>query len=160
MKKSLLTMIAAAISLCTMAATSTPEGFTDDLDAAIAASKKSGKTVYAVFSGSDWCYWCKVLEEGYLSKKDFVKEASKKLELVFIDTPRDKSVLSEKARENNPALVKKYGIRGFPTVMFIAQDGSGAKASRPAKNISPKEYAKQLAKEANAFAKENKATPK
>ena len=153
-------MIAAAMSLSIMAATSTPEGFTDDLDAAIAASKKSGKTVYAVFSGSDWCYWCKVLEQGYLSKKDFVKEASKKLELVFIDSPRDKSMLSDKARENNPALVKKYGIRGYPTVMFIAQDGSGAKASRPAKNVSPKEYAKQLAKEAKAFAKSNKASKK
>lgn len=153
-------MIAAAISLSIMAATSTPEGFTDDLDAAIAASKKSGKTVYAVFSGSDWCYWCKVLEQGYLSKKDFVKEASKKLELVFIDSPRDKSMLSDKARENNPALVKKYGIRGYPTVMFIAQDGSGAKASRPAKNVSPKEYAKQLAKEAKAFTKANKASNK
>jgi thioredoxin-related protein len=160
MKKSLLTMIAAAMSLSIMAATSTPEGFTDDLDAAIAASKKSGKTVYAVFSGSDWCYWCKVLEQGYLSKKDFVKEASKKLELVFIDSPRDKSMLSDKARENNPALVKKYGIRGYPTVMFIAQDGSGAKASRPAKNVSSKEYAKQLAKEAKAFAKTNKASKK
>lgn len=160
MKKSLLTMIAAAMSLSIMAATSTPEGFTDDLDAAIAASKKSGKTVYAVFSGSDWCYWCKVLEEGYLSKSDFVKEASKKLELVFIDSPRDKSMLSDKARENNPALVKKYGIRGYPTVMFIAQDGSGTKASRPAKNVSPKEYAKQLAKEAKAFARTNKASKK
>ena len=153
-------MIVAAMSLSVMAATSTPEGFTDDLDAAIAASKTSGKTVYAVFSGSDWCYWCKVLEQGYLSKKDFVKEASKKLELVFIDSPRDKSMLSDKARENNPALVKKYGIRGYPTVMFIAQDGSGAKASRPAKNVSPKEYAKQLAKEAKAFAKTNKASKK
>ena len=153
-------MIAAAMSLSIMAATSTPEGFTDDLDAAIAASKKSGKTVYAVFSGSDWCYWCKVLEQGYLSKKDFVKEASKKLELVFIDSPRDKSMLSDKARENNPTLVKKYGIRGYPTVMFIAQDGSGVKASRPAKNVSPKEYAKQLAKEAKAFAKSNKASQK
>ena len=160
MKKTLLTMIAAAMSLSIMAATSTPEGFTDDLDAAIAASKKSGKTVYAVFSGSDWCYWCKVLEQGYLSKKDFVKEASKKLELVFIDSPRDKSMLSDKARENNPTLVKKYGIRGYPTVMFIAQDGSGAKASRPAKNVSPKEYAKQLAKEAKAFAKTNKDSKK
>ena len=153
-------MIAAAMSLSIMAATSTPEGFTDDLDAAIAASKKSGKTVYAVFSGSDWCYWCKVLEEGYLSKSDFVKEASKKLELVFIDTPRDKSRLSDKARENNPGLVKKYGIRGYPTVMFIAQDGSGAKASRPAKDVSPKEYAKQLAKEAESFTKANKASNK
>ena len=153
-------MIAAAMSLSIMAATSTPEGFTDDLDVAIAASKKSGKTVYAVFSGSDWCYWCKVLEEGYLSKSDFVKEASKKLELVFIDTPRDKSRLSDKARVKNPELVKKYGIRGFPTVMFISQDGSGAKASRPAKDVSPREYAKQLAKEAESFTKANKASKK
>ena len=153
-------MITAAISLSIMAATSTPKGFTDDLEAAIAASKTSGKTVYAVFSGSDWCYWCKVLEEGYLSKSDFVKEASKKLELVFIDTPRDKSRLSDKACVKNPELVKKYGIRGFPTVMFISQDGSGAKASRPAKNASPKEYAKQLAKEAESFDKANKASKK
>ena len=153
-------MITAAISLSIMAATSTPKGFADDLEAAIAASKTSGKTVYAVFSGSDWCYWCKVLEEGYLSKSDFVKEASKKLELVFIDTPRDKSRLSDKARVKNPELVKKYGIRGFPTVMFIAPDGSGAKASRPTKNASPKEYAKHLAKEAEAFAKSNKVSQK
>ena len=89
-----------------------------------------------------------------------MKEASKKLELVFIDSPRDKSMLSDKARESNPALVKKYGIRGYPTVMFIAQDGSGTKASRPAKNASPKEYAKQLAKEAKAFAKSNKTSQK
>ena len=153
MKKSLLFMIASVLSLSVTAASSTPKGFTDDLDAAITASKTSGKTVYAVFSGSDWCYWCKVLDEGYLSKGDFVKEAGKKLELVFIDTPRDKSRLSEKARERNPALVKKYGIRGFPTVMFISADGTGVKAPRPAKNASPKEYAQQLANEAEAFAK-------
>ena len=157
MKKSLLFMIASVLSLSVTAASSTPKGFTDDLDAAITASKTSGKTVYAVFSGSDWCYWCKVLDEGYLSKKDFVKEAGKKLELVFIDTPRDKSRLSKKARERNPELIKKYGIRGFPTVMFVSTDGTGVKASRPAKNVSPKEYAEQLAKEAETFAKSSGA---
>ena len=77
MKKTLAFLSAAVLSLSLTAASSTPAGFTDDLDAAIAASKKSGKAVYAVFSGSDWCYWCKVIEEGYLSKKDFVAEAKK-----------------------------------------------------------------------------------
>ena len=152
MKKTMFSLAASVFALCACAATSTPEGFTDDLEAALAASKASGKTVYAVFSGSDWCYWCKVLEEGYLSKKDFVDEASRKLELVFIDTPRDKSRLSENARKNNPALVRKYAIRGFPTAMFIAADGTGEKAPRPAKGLSPRDYAKQLAKEACSFA--------
>ena len=157
MKKPLALLSAAVMALSAIAASSTPAGFTDDLDAAIAAAKKSGKTVYAVFSGSDWCYWCKVLEEGYLSKPEFVKEASKKLELVFIDTPRDKTALSEKAREKNPGLVKKYGIRGFPTAMFISQDGSGIKASRPDKNMTPKDYAKKLAKEAKKIPQAAKA---
>ena len=151
MKKSLAFLATAVLSLSLTAASSTPAGFTDDLDAAIAASQKSGKTVYAVFSGSDWCYWCKVIEQGYLSKKDFVDEAKKHLELVFIDTPRDKSGLSEKALKNNPGLVKKYGIRGFPTVMFIKTDGTGVKASRPGRGVSPKDYAKQLAEEAKAL---------
>jgi thioredoxin-related protein len=151
MKKTLAFLSAAVLSLSLTAASSTPAGFTDDLDAAIAASKKSGKTVYAVFSGSDWCYWCKVIEQGYLSQKDFVAEAKNHLELVFIDTPRDKSVLSEKAKKNNPGLVKKYGIRGFPTVMFIKTDGTGVKASRPGRDTSPRDYAKQLAKEAKSL---------
>ena len=160
MKKTIFSLVVSAFALCVCAATSTPEGFTDDLDAAIAASKKSGKIVYAVFSGSDWCYWCKVLDEGYLSKKDFVKEASQNLELVFIDWPKDKSRLSENAQKNNLALLKKYAIRGFPTAMFIAADGTGEKAPRPEKGLSPKDYAKQLAKEANSFAKRNKINDK
>lgn len=160
MKKTIFLIAVSAFALCACAATSTPKGFTDDLDAAIAASKASGKTVYAVFSGSDWCYWCKVLEEGYLSKEDFVNEASKKLELVFIDRPRDMSRLSENAQKNNPALLKKYAIRGFPTVMFIATDGTGEKAPRPEKGLSPEDYAKQLAKAAESFAKRNKTDGK
>jgi thioredoxin-related protein len=160
MKKTMFTLIASLFAVMASAASSTPKGFTDDLDAAIDSSKKSGKIVYAVFSGSDWCYWCKVLEEGYLSKKDFVSEASKKLELVFIDTPRDKSVLSEKARKSNPQLLKKYAIRGFPTVMFIATDGTGANAPRPGANMSPKDYAKKLSEEAASFAKAMKPNNK
>lgn len=136
-----------AVSLALFAKTSTPAGFTDDLDAAIEASKKSGKTVYAVFSGSDWCHWCKVLEKDYLSKKEFVDEASKSFELVYIDSPNDKTKLSEKAAKNNPDLVKKYRIRGFPTVKFIAADGSASDASRPRNGVAPKAYAESLAKE-------------
>ena len=41
---------------------STPTGFTDDFAAACAEAEKTGKKVLAVFSGSDWCHWCKVLE--------------------------------------------------------------------------------------------------
>ncbi len=147
MRKTMMTAVLSAFALSALAGTSTPAGFTDDLDAALAAAKKSGKTVYVVFSGSDWCYWCKVLEKDYLSKKEFTQEASKYFELVYIDSPRDKSKLSEKAAKRNPELTRKYGIRGFPTVKFISADGKASKASRPGNGATPKAYAQSLAKE-------------
>lgn len=128
-----------------LAASSTPAGFTDDLDAAIKESKTSGKGIYAVFSGSDWCYWCKKLEQECLSKPEFIEEAKKNFLLVFIDSPRDKSLLSEAAKKRNPELVKKYKIRGYPAVMFIDSNGEATKASRPGKAESPADYAKSLA---------------
>ena len=48
-------------------------------------------------------------------EKDFV--------LVFIDTPSDKSVLTERAKKENPKLVKKYGIKGFPMTLILNGDG-------------------------------------
>ena len=146
MKKIIALAAVAALGLAAYAKTSTPNGFTDDFDAAIKASKESGKAVLAVFSGSDWCYWCKVLEKDYLSKSEFVEEASKKFELVFIDSPQDKSVLSETAKAKNSELTKKYGIRGFPTLKFIDAEGNASDAPRAGKDMAPKAYAEKLAK--------------
>ena len=123
---------------------STPAGFTDDFDAACAEAAKSGKKVLAVFSGSDWCHWCKLLEKDYLSKPEFVKEASKDFVLVFIDSPKDKSLLSDAARSANDGLVKKYKIRGFPTVKILKADGSEVIDGGPRNGMTPQEYVAQL----------------
>ncbi len=50
------------------AGTSTPAGFTDDLDAAMKRAQANGRKILTVFSGSDWCIWCKRLEAEILSK--------------------------------------------------------------------------------------------
>ena len=41
--KSILALAASVFTLAVLAATSTPKGFTDDLDAALAQAKTSGK---------------------------------------------------------------------------------------------------------------------
>lgn len=145
--KSIVLALSAVLAGAAFAASSTPAGFSDDLDAAIKESKATGKGIYAVFSGSDWCYWCKKLEQDCLSKPEFVEEAKKNLILVFIDSPRDKALLSDTAKKRNPELVRKYKISGFPTVMFIDSKGEGIEASRPGKGVSPADYAKSLVDE-------------
>ena len=123
---------------------STPAGFTDDFDAACAEASKSGKKILAVFTGSDWCHWCKMLEKDYLSKPEFVEEAGKDFVLLFIDSPKDKSLLSDAARGANDSLVKKYKISGFPTVKILKADGSDVIDARPRNGITPQEYVAQL----------------
>ena len=126
MRKMLLSLCV-AVPLA-LSATSSPQGFTDDLESALARAKASGKYVYACFSGSDWCGWCIKLEQEVFSDASFAPALSDDYELVFIDSPRDKSRLSESARARNPGLAKKYGICGLPTmIVFDGKDGSEVK---------------------------------
>ena len=99
------------------AGTSTPKGFTDDLDAAMKRAQANGRKILTVFSGSDWCIWCKRLEAEILSKDAFVKAATNAYELVYIDNPMDELLLSKTKRRNNRLLTEKYGVQGFPTVL-------------------------------------------
>lgn len=138
------------LAFCAAAGTvgkSTPAGFTDDFAAACAEAAKSGKHIVAVFSGSDWCHWCKVLERDYLSKKAFVDEAKKDFVLLFIDSPQDTSALSDAAKRQNAGLVAKYGIHGFPTVKILDAAGTEIGEARPQGDVTPKAYAEQLRRE-------------
>lgn len=125
MKQSILGGVAALLlaSSNTVAATSTPKGFTDDFDAAIKSAKESNRLVYACFSGSDWCGWCQRLDKEVLSKQAFLDGVSGDFVLLYVDTPNNTELLGEKAKTQNPKLVEKYEIRGFPTALILDADG-------------------------------------
>ena len=117
-------MAAAALAAATMfAATSTPKGWTDDYDAALSRASAEGKLILVDFSGSDWCGWCKKLDKEVFSKEEFLGAAAAKYVLLMVDSPRDNSLLSDKAKEQNPKLVEKFGIKGFPTVLVLDAKG-------------------------------------
>jgi protein disulfide-isomerase len=125
------------------AKSSTPRGFTDNLDEALAKAKAEGKLVYACFSGSDWCVWCKKLESEVLSKEEFISGVKDDFVLVFIDTPGNKDVLSAHAKAANKELVKKYKVSGFPTALIL--DGDGKKVGETGyRKGGAAEYVKHL----------------
>ncbi|MBR4172676.1 MAG: thioredoxin family protein [Kiritimatiellae bacterium] len=102
---------------------STPIGFTDNLDKALVKAKSEGKLVYTCFSGSDWCGWCMKLEKEVLSQPAFLTGITNDFVLVFIDLPQNKKLLSQHARTANKGLVEKYHIEGFPTALILDPDG-------------------------------------
>jgi len=115
--------VAAAICVGVASATSTPAGWTDDFEAAKEQAGKEGKLLLVDFSGSDWCGWCKKLDNEVFAQPEFLKGVKDDFVLVMIDSPSDKSRLSEKAAKQNPGLLKKYGISGFPTVLIMDAAG-------------------------------------
>jgi len=116
-------MLAIAASAALSASAAVPEGWTDDFDAAAGRAATNGKRLLVDFSGSDWCGWCKKLDKEVFAKKEFVQKAAEKFELVLVDSPRNKSILSEKAAARNPELVKKYKVNGYPTVLVMDAEG-------------------------------------
>ena len=136
--------LAAMFAVAAAGAVAMPEGWTDDFDAAKAEAAKDGKLLLVDFSGSDWCGWCMKLDAEVFSKPEFVEGAKKDFVLVLIDTPNNQSILSEKAKVQNPALVDKYGIEGFPSVLIL--DAEGNKLARTGyMSGGPAAYLKKLA---------------
>lgn len=115
----------AALALTTTVFAKT--GWEDDLDKGLAKAKTAGKPALVDFTGSDWCIWCKRLDEEIFSKKEFKDYVKDKFQLVEVDFPQVKPLPKKKA-EANDALAQKYKVRGFPTV--IVMDGDGKELGR------------------------------
>ena len=150
MKKIMLTISAALLgALTTFAAEvgkSTPKGFIDDFDVAMTNAAKTGRIVVAVFSGSDWCIWCQRLEKEILSDEAFIKEATNRYELVFLDFPQDKTLVRESLVKRNQELADYYHVGGYPTVLLLDSKGEVLHATGYRKGGGAK-YVKYLDKE-------------
>ena len=94
----------------------------DSFDAAKAASAESGKPILADFTGSDWCHWCIKLKADVFEKEEFKTWASQNVTLLELDFPND-SVQSPTIKKQNAELAKKYNVRGYPTVLFLTDQG-------------------------------------
>ncbi|MDB9741284.1 thioredoxin family protein [Akkermansiaceae bacterium] len=97
------------------------EGWETDFEAAKKKAKEEKKDLLVDFTGSDWCHWCKVLDEEVFQQETF--KGSENFILVELDYPRDKSKQSDALKKQNSELKKAYGIKGYPTVYLMDSEG-------------------------------------
>jgi thioredoxin-related protein len=115
-----------------------------DFEEARKIAAKEDKSILIDFTGSDWCGWCIKLKKEVFSHDEFVKEASKDFVLVELDFPK-KNNQSEEEKAANKALVKKYNVQGFPTI--ILADAEGKKFGQTGyREGGPAPYLKHLKK--------------
>lgn len=94
----------------------------DNFEKAKKLAQKFKRPILVNFTGSDWCGWCIRLEREVFSKPAFLSYARKKLVLLKLDFPRRKKISDEVKMKNN-LLLRKYGVRGFPTILILNSEG-------------------------------------
>ena len=112
------------LAILSIAGVQAAEGWYTSIDEAVAKAKEENKQVMVKFTGSDWCGPCKMIQKAVFSKKAFADKVKDKFILCVIDVPNGDKELAEK----NRPLLKKYSIRGYPTVVLF--DGEGKEFTR------------------------------
>jgi thioredoxin-related protein len=120
MKKFALCLLGCWMSFQLQAADST---WLTSVPDAQAQAKKENKLVLLNFTGSDWCSWCKKLDEEVFSKQEFSDYAKSNLVLVTVDFPNQIKLPADLVKANN-ALKDKYKITGYPTLVVLKPDGT------------------------------------
>lgn len=80
------------------------------------------RPLLALFTGSDWCGWCKLLQAETLSRKEFKSFAAANLVLVEVDFPSRKPQ-GEMEKKINGRLLGLHDVEGFPTLVLFDAKG-------------------------------------
>jgi len=115
-------MVVAAVAALSCCPSWALDGWTDRPQAAFEAARESGRPILVLFTGSDWCPHCQLLEEHVLATEAFQAWAKDRVELLVVDLPRQG--IPAAVREERSAFCKRYGVKSFPNVVLIGPDGS------------------------------------
>jgi len=134
----------------------TPGEWTQAYQAAKAIAAEKGLPILLNFSGSDWCYWCKLMDKQVFSKQEWKDWAKDNLVMVLIDFPRDKSLVPAEYVARNEGLLKKYSVAGFPTFILLSSDAQAVLGQLGnSRNATPKSFIAEI--EALTSAKDKSA---
>jgi thioredoxin-related protein len=96
----------------------------DDLAKAKEVAKEQGKDLLIDFTGSDWCIWCKRLDQEVFSQSQFKAEAPKDFVLVALDFPSDNGrEQTDAVKAANQEAAREYAIQGYPTIILAEPSG-------------------------------------
>jgi protein disulfide-isomerase len=123
----------------------------DSYDEAQKQALEQGKDMLVLFTGSDWCIWCKRLEGEVLNQDGFGDKVTSDLVLVKLDFPRNKELAAPIKLQNEKLMAQfkeKHGFRGYPTVYLTDAKGvpyakTGYQAGGPKKYLEHLTFLKE-----------------
>ena len=92
-------------------------------DKALAESRRTGKAMFLLSTGSDWCHWCTKLADEVLDTPEFSQFADQNLVLLYLDSP-SRNPLCREQRLHNKLVVKTLPFGGgVPFALIVNAKG-------------------------------------
>ncbi|MCC5831918.1 MAG: thioredoxin family protein [Chlamydiales bacterium] len=112
-----------------------------------AEAKRANKPILLFFTGSDWCGWCKRMDQEVFESAEFARAVGNDFVFVEVDFPMQKPLPPELQQQNN-SLKQKYGVTGYPTIIILDSSGNfiAEAGYRPGGGKAYADYLKQLLK--------------
>ena len=94
--------------------------WTEDIEGAFKTAAAAKKPVFINFTGSDWCYWCKIADKNIFQTAKWA-EFSKRFVCLKVDFPRAGApdVMTMQKRRD---FAKRFSVRGYPTFVLADAD--------------------------------------
>lgn len=127
-KLGLFLVLVMGLGLTSCAAQGTEIEWVYSLDEGLRIARQENKPIMVDFY-TDWCGWCKKLDQDTYSNPE-VQELAEEFVCVKVDGDSDRSSVS------------RYGIRGYPTILFL--DSNGEEIDRNVGYAGPDELAQMM----------------
>jgi thioredoxin-related protein len=92
-----------------------------DWNAAASEAERTDRPILVVFTGSDWCPHCRLLEENVLATGHFRSWAADRFVFLEIDLPRQG--IPQAVRDERSAVCRRFGVSSFPQVVVASPEG-------------------------------------
>jgi len=116
-----------ALGLTGMGSSAEPNAvWVEDVKAAKQTARQQRKDLLILFTGSDWCPWCKRLDAEVLSQRAFAETIPQDYVLLKLDFPRTTPQPAALRRQNEQLLSvfkEKYRFSGYPTIYLADANG-------------------------------------
>ena len=131
------------VMLCAASLQAQSKWLTNPIEARNQA-RKENKVILLDFTGSDWCPPCKRLKAEVFDTPQFDEFARKKLVLLEVDFPRDKSKLDAATHAENAKLKQRFRVNSYPTVILLDQNSQELGRMTGFGGTSPEAYIQRI----------------
>lgn len=101
----------------------TAEVVWQDFNAGVAKAEKENKNIIVDFY-TDWCHWCKVMDEKTFKNEDVAKKLSERFVTIRLNAEDANSSVNYKGETyTNIELTRAFRVSGFPSLGFMDSKG-------------------------------------